>query len=219
MVGARGFELPTYGTQNRRATRLRYAPTARFLLRFIANGKPFKCRSAGSGPAGAGQGYSSAQGQTAVPWSMTSDRITLPGASPSRAASPPLISSTYAPPRRRRSRFRPSAPHLVDLRHRARRIGKDHVQRNQGVLHPELRVPGHRRQTASRQSLPCVAEHQPLRPLGLAVRHLDGKSHTAVQAQFHRAGAQSAKAGAAGQPRPTASDQLLRLIFAKRSFP
>jgi hypothetical protein len=31
MVGARRFELPTYGTQNRRATRLRYAPTARFL--------------------------------------------------------------------------------------------------------------------------------------------------------------------------------------------
>jgi len=27
MVGAAGFELATYGTQNRRATRLRYAPT------------------------------------------------------------------------------------------------------------------------------------------------------------------------------------------------
>jgi hypothetical protein len=27
MVGAEGFELSTYGTQNRRATRLRYAPT------------------------------------------------------------------------------------------------------------------------------------------------------------------------------------------------
>jgi hypothetical protein len=29
VVGARRFELPTYGTQNRRATRLRYAPTGR----------------------------------------------------------------------------------------------------------------------------------------------------------------------------------------------
>ena len=28
VVGAEGFELSTYGTQNRRATRLRYAPTA-----------------------------------------------------------------------------------------------------------------------------------------------------------------------------------------------
>ncbi len=27
VVGAEGFELSTYGTQNRRATRLRYAPT------------------------------------------------------------------------------------------------------------------------------------------------------------------------------------------------
>ena len=27
VVGAAGFELATYGTQNRRATRLRYAPT------------------------------------------------------------------------------------------------------------------------------------------------------------------------------------------------
>ena len=36
MVGARRFELPTYGTQNRRATRLRYAPTARFLRPKIA---------------------------------------------------------------------------------------------------------------------------------------------------------------------------------------
>lgn len=26
LVGARGFEPPAYGTQNRRATRLRYAP-------------------------------------------------------------------------------------------------------------------------------------------------------------------------------------------------
>ena len=31
VVGAAGFELATYGTQNRRATRLRYAPT--FLAR------------------------------------------------------------------------------------------------------------------------------------------------------------------------------------------
>ena len=29
VVGARGFEPPAYGTQNRRATRLRYAPTPR----------------------------------------------------------------------------------------------------------------------------------------------------------------------------------------------
>ncbi len=28
MVGAARFELTTYGTQNRRATRLRHAPTA-----------------------------------------------------------------------------------------------------------------------------------------------------------------------------------------------
>ena len=31
VVGAEGFELSTYGTQNRRATRLRYAPTERGL--------------------------------------------------------------------------------------------------------------------------------------------------------------------------------------------
>ena len=30
MVGARGFEPPAYGTQNRRATRLRHAPTGCF---------------------------------------------------------------------------------------------------------------------------------------------------------------------------------------------
>ena len=29
MVGTARFELATYGTQNRRATRLRYAPTVR----------------------------------------------------------------------------------------------------------------------------------------------------------------------------------------------
>ena len=29
MVGATGFEPATYGTQNRRATKLRYAPTIR----------------------------------------------------------------------------------------------------------------------------------------------------------------------------------------------
>ena len=33
MVGAEGFELSTYGTQNRRATRLRYAPTGGFLTK------------------------------------------------------------------------------------------------------------------------------------------------------------------------------------------
>jgi hypothetical protein len=32
MVGARGFEPPAYGTQNRRATRLRYAPFHRRCL-------------------------------------------------------------------------------------------------------------------------------------------------------------------------------------------
>jgi hypothetical protein len=33
LVGAIGFEPTTYGTQNRRATRLRYAPTSRSLAR------------------------------------------------------------------------------------------------------------------------------------------------------------------------------------------
>ena len=40
MVGARRFELPTYGTQNRRATRLRYAPTLPFLTCLARNEKP-----------------------------------------------------------------------------------------------------------------------------------------------------------------------------------
>ena len=42
VVGAIGFEPTTYGTQNRRATRLRYAPTAVFLQRNAAKGKPPK---------------------------------------------------------------------------------------------------------------------------------------------------------------------------------
>ncbi|KAF0116972.1 MAG: hypothetical protein FD150_62 [Rhodobacteraceae bacterium] len=40
MVGAEGFELSTYGTQNRRATRLRYAPTAVPLAGSDRNEKP-----------------------------------------------------------------------------------------------------------------------------------------------------------------------------------
>ena len=42
LVGARRFELPTYGTQNRRATRLRYAPNRAFLLCFAAIEKPLE---------------------------------------------------------------------------------------------------------------------------------------------------------------------------------
>ena len=49
MVGAEGFELSTYGTQNRRATRLRYAPTDRFLTK----------------PAGVEKTYSDTQGHSA----------------------------------------------------------------------------------------------------------------------------------------------------------
>ena len=44
MVGARGFEPPAYGTQNRRATRLRYAPTAVFLNSFCRNEKAFHAK-------------------------------------------------------------------------------------------------------------------------------------------------------------------------------
>ncbi len=40
LVGAEGFELSTYGTQNRRATRLRYAPTDAVLTKIAAEGKP-----------------------------------------------------------------------------------------------------------------------------------------------------------------------------------
>ena len=40
MVGAEGFELSTYGTQNRRATRLRYAPTDVPLPKADRNEKP-----------------------------------------------------------------------------------------------------------------------------------------------------------------------------------
>ena len=36
MVGTARFELATYGTQNRRATRLRYAPTEHFATRSYA---------------------------------------------------------------------------------------------------------------------------------------------------------------------------------------
>ena len=42
--GARDFELSTYGTQNRRATRLRYAPTDAPLACFAAKGK--RCSTA-----------------------------------------------------------------------------------------------------------------------------------------------------------------------------
>ncbi len=48
MVGAAGFELATYGTQNRRATRLRYAPTAAPLPAAEGNEKP-SLRSQGGG--------------------------------------------------------------------------------------------------------------------------------------------------------------------------
>jgi hypothetical protein len=51
MVGAEGFELSTYGTQNRRATRLRYAPTAAPLLGARANEKP-ECSMRLDGPPG-----------------------------------------------------------------------------------------------------------------------------------------------------------------------
>ena len=40
VVGAEGFELSTYGTQNRRATRLRYAPTVAPLPGANGNEKP-----------------------------------------------------------------------------------------------------------------------------------------------------------------------------------
>jgi hypothetical protein len=43
MVGAEGFELSTYGTQNRRATRLRYAPTVASIQGFFQEEKgPFQ---------------------------------------------------------------------------------------------------------------------------------------------------------------------------------
>ena len=40
MVGTARFELAAYGTQNRRATRLRYAPTDAFLHRLVTNENP-----------------------------------------------------------------------------------------------------------------------------------------------------------------------------------
>ena len=40
MVGAIGFEPTTYGTQNRRATRLRHAPTKALLTAVAAGEKP-----------------------------------------------------------------------------------------------------------------------------------------------------------------------------------
>jgi hypothetical protein len=41
VVGAEGFELSTYGTQNRRATRLRYAPTTDHLAGNFGIEKPY----------------------------------------------------------------------------------------------------------------------------------------------------------------------------------
>ena len=49
VVGARGFEPPTYGTQNRRATRLRYAPTMRLLTDHIGGGKSLTTLPCGLG--------------------------------------------------------------------------------------------------------------------------------------------------------------------------
>ena len=43
VVGAIGFEPTTYGTQNRRATRLRYAPTAHRLAMLFGIEKPKAC--------------------------------------------------------------------------------------------------------------------------------------------------------------------------------
>ena len=40
MVGTARFELATYGTQNRRATRLRYAPNAASLQSVSRNENP-----------------------------------------------------------------------------------------------------------------------------------------------------------------------------------
>ena len=70
MVGAARFELTTYCTQNSRATRLRYAPTAPFY-----RSKP--------------------QTERGIPcWRPRSTASTVPGPMPSARAWPPPISST-----------------------------------------------------------------------------------------------------------------------------
>lgn len=62
MVGAARIELTTFCTQNRRATRLRYAPTKVLLQRPLRIGKP---------PAL----HSTTQGQAAMSWTMAGWRI------------------------------------------------------------------------------------------------------------------------------------------------
>ena len=49
MVGAEGFELSTYGTQNRRATRLRYAPTGRVIAKAAGIEKAYSAAQGHSG--------------------------------------------------------------------------------------------------------------------------------------------------------------------------
>ena len=99
MVGARRFELPTYGTQNRRATRLRYAPTDGFLKRIAKSVKRFSDEIRDMTTLSAlprlKSRYLAAQVQTARLWSMTADFISAPATKPSLLARPPLISSTY----------------------------------------------------------------------------------------------------------------------------
>ncbi len=110
MVGAARFELATSGTQNQRATRLRYTPWPRPLQALRAVGKGFRAggiklpiiampekrcpprRAAGAALSDSCTCY--LQGQASAPCAISAERISAPGTIPSRAASPPLISST-----------------------------------------------------------------------------------------------------------------------------
>ena len=69
LVGTARFELATYGTQNRRATRLRYAPNARRLRTLKGFGKGlFAARPAASAE----------EPQKSVVWFWRSDCMTPP---------------------------------------------------------------------------------------------------------------------------------------------
>lgn len=79
LVGATGFEPATCGTQNRRATRLRHAPTPARLTQRRRRRKPERGQP---------------QGHAAVAWSREGLRISAPISMPSCFDRPPLISST-----------------------------------------------------------------------------------------------------------------------------
>ena len=82
MVGAIGFEPTTYGTQNRRATRLRHAPTRSLYKLRVALERP----------------KDHSQGQSACSGAIVGCCSASPTLIPTAFAMPPLISSTWLMP-------------------------------------------------------------------------------------------------------------------------